>query len=273
VAAPTDLTDAAWAASPARAVARRFGGAARSLGLAVAVAVAVLALWEWTVVHFAVSEIILPAPSRVALVFADRLPLLTEHSIPSGIQAFCGFAIACALGIVLAVAVTFSETLKEAVYPYLIAFQVIPKVALAPLFTVALGIGFVSRLAFVVFITFFPIVVALATGLTNTNPDVVRMCRGLTATRAQIFRHVRFPFALHHLFAGMKIGATMAIIGIVVAEFITSEKGLGFVILNAASRLDTALVLAAIVALCVIGFALYGLVVVAEVAARRWYGG
>lgn len=224
------------------------------------------------VARFAVSEIVLPPPSLIAAVFLDRLPLLLRHALPTAIQAFGGFAIACALGVALATAVSFSERLKEAVYPYLIAFQVIPKVALAPLFTVALGIGFLSRLAFVVFIAFFPIVVALATGLANTNPDVIRMCRALTATRAQVFRHVRLPYALHHLFAGMKIGATMAIIGVVVAEFITSEEGLGFVILNAASRLETALIFAAIAALCVIGFAIYGLVVLAETAASRRYG-
>ena len=128
------------------------------------------------------------------------------------------------------------------------------------------GIGFKSRLAFATFICFFPVVIALATGLREASPDLVRMSRAFGASKAQIFAHVRLPFSLPYLFSGLKIAATLSMIGVVIGEFITADRGLGYLILYAASRSNTPLVLAAIAVLCAIGLAIYG----AVVAAERW---
>lgn len=239
----------------------------RSALLPVGVALLALAAWELLVRVFQVPEVLLPPPSRVLQVYAGPgAAAIAENALPTGVQAVSGFAFAALLGVAVAIAITYSNALKEALHPYLVAFQVIPKLALAPLFVLWFGIGFASRFAFATFICFFPIVIALAAGLRDTHPDVMRMCRAAGASRAQILWQVRLPFALPYLFAGLKIAATLSIIGVVIGEFITADRGLGYLILYAASRSDTPLVMAAIVLLCVIGLALFGAVVLAE----RW---
>ena len=156
--------------------------------------------------------------------------------------------------------------------PNLVFFQLIPKVALAPLFVIWLGIGIESRLTFTIFITFFPIAISTAVGLASIDPIYVRFCRGLTATDWQTFKHIRVPFALPAIFAGLKIGVTMAFIGVIVAEFITSQSGLGYLILFAMARTETAVVLGSIAFLCVIGIGVYGAVALLEVMIHRVWG-
>jgi NitT/TauT family transport system permease protein len=243
------------------------------MGDAAKVALLALGAWELVVRMLDVPHVLLPPPSRVLAVYAgpERITLL-ENAVPTGVQAVSGFAFAAALGVLTAVAITYWQALKEALHPYLVAFQVIPKIALAPLFVLWFGIGFASRFAFATFICFFPIVIALAVGLRDTHPDIVRMCRAAGASRAQILWQVRLPFALPYLFAGLKIAATMSIIGVVIGEFITADRGLGYLILFAASRSDTPLVVAAIVLLCAIGLVLFGVVVLLERAVARRQG-
>lgn len=233
--------------------------------LAIGVALVALGAWEALVRTLEVPQVLLPPPSRVLAVYAgpDGSRLL-ENALPTGVQAVSGFAFATLLGVLLAIAITYSQALKEAVHPYLVGFQVIPKIALAPLFVLWFGIGFASRFAFATFICFFPIVIALAAGLRDTHPDVIRMCRAVGASPAQILWQVRMPFAMPYLFAGLKIAATMSIIGVVIGEFITADRGLGYLILYAASRSDTPLVMAAIGLLCAIGLGLFGTVVLLE---------
>jgi NitT/TauT family transport system permease protein len=239
--------------------------------LALGVAVLGLLAWELLVRLLKIPEVLLPPPSRVLQVYTGaQRHLLLEHAGPTGLQTIAGFACATVLGVLVALAITYSQALKEAIHPYLVAFQVIPKIALAPIFVLWFGIGFMSRFAFATFMCFFPIVIALAAGLRDTHPDVLRMCRSVGATKAQTLWLVRLPFALPYLFAGLKIAATMSVIGVVIGEFITADRGLGFLILNAASRSDTPLVMAAIVLLCAIGLLMFGAVAWAEqVAARR----
>jgi NitT/TauT family transport system permease protein len=141
------------------------------------------------------------------------------------------FAVASVLGVRLAVALTFSAWVREALYPSIIMFQLIPKIALAPLFIVWLGVGKTTSVAVAVFIAFFPIVVSTATGLVSAKPEVLRLCESLTASGWQAFCMVRFPYALPYVFAGMKVGVTMAMIGVVVGEFITAQHGLGYIIM------------------------------------------
>lgn len=233
----------------------------------ITVALLALVCWEVLVRTLQIPEVLLPAPSAVLAVFGGaQVHLLLENALPTGMQAVSGFLCAALLGVTIAIAIAYSQALKEAVYPYLIAFQVIPKIAFAPIFVLWFGIGFKSRFAFSTFICFFPIVIALATGLRETSPDLVRMSRAFGASKAQIFLHVRFPFSLPYLFSGLKIAATLSMIGVIIGEFITADRGLGYLILYAASRSNTPLVLAAIVILCAIGIAIYGSVAATE----RW---
>jgi len=229
--------------------------------------------WESLCRVARISPALLPPPSAVWMVLSENYGILFEHAWPTTIESVVSFGLATLLGIALAVAITFSAWVREALYPNIVMFQLIPKIALAPLFIVWLGVGSRSCVVVAIFIAFFPIVVSTATGLVSAKPEVLQLCRSLTASEWQMFRLARFPYAMPFVFAGMKVGVTMAMIGVVVGEFITAQAGLGYIIMFASSAGETATVLAAIVLLCAIGLALFGLVALGEMAVRRWYGG
>jgi NitT/TauT family transport system permease protein len=190
--------------------------------------------------------------------------MLMYHSFYTGIEAVAGFCLALVLGLGLALAVSYYDWLREMIYPYLIGFQVIPKLALAPLFVLWFGIGLNSRVAFASFICFFPIVIAGIAGLCSVSPPIIQMCRSVGASEVQILYQIRLPLAVRHIFAGMKIAATMSIIGVVIAEFISSDRGLGYLILFASSNADTPIVVTSIFLLCAIGLLIYGSVAALE---------
>lgn len=248
----------------------RFG---RLVGLPVGFAVFSVIAWEILCRVTHISPELLPAPSSVWDVLIDNPGILVQQALPTTIEIIVSFAIASGVGVLLAIAITFSAAIREAIYPNIVMFQVIPKIALAPLFIVWLGVGGKSIITVGVFIAFFPMVVSTATGLVSAKPDILQLCRSLTASEWQRFVLVRFPYAMPYIFAGMKVGVTMAMIGVIVGEFVTAQAGLGYIIMFASSAGETATVLAAVVVLCGIGLSLYGLVGLGEFAVRRWYGG
>jgi NitT/TauT family transport system permease protein len=243
-----------------------------SIVLPVGFACAVLVLWEVFVRWAKVPEAILPAPSLVWAQVSDHYALILKHAVPTTLETLLAFGISIPLGVLLAAVMTWSPAINKAIYPNVILFQLIPKIALAPLFIVWLGIGLPSRVTFSIFISFFPILVATAAGLQSVPRDMLRLCRSVGASDWQVLLSVRFPTALPYLFSGMKVAVTLAIIGIVVGEFIASQRGLGYLILFASSRQQTDLSMACILVLCVVGLALYGLVVLSERAFNRWFG-
>lgn len=245
---------------------------ALQLGLPILFAAAVLLLWEFLCRAYAVPEVILPTPSAIYARIISAWPFLVQHAVPTGAEAAIGFLLATVLGIALAVLLSYSRWAYAALYPNVIFFQLIPKIALAPLFIVWLGIGSPSRLAFSMFIAFFPVVIATLTGLNATPPDMLRLCKALTARSWQVFLSVRFPYALPHIFSGLKIAVTFAIIGVIVGEFITAQAGLGYLILFASSQAETSLIMASIAMLCVVGLVLYGAVAGLERLILRKYG-
>jgi len=186
-------------------------------------------------------------------------------------DTLAGFVLAALFGVALASLLSFSRLLRDAIYPLIVVIQLVPKIAWTPLFIVWVGIGWQSRLTIAAFIGFFPIFIAMMAGLESTDRSLVRLCRGLTASPWRTFWLVRLPASMPYLFAGLKIAITLAVIGVIVAEFISSE-GLGFLILKSAALLRTDLILAAITVLCVIGLACYGAVHAGELAVRRWQG-
>jgi NitT/TauT family transport system permease protein len=232
----------------------------------------VLLAWEYGVRLAHVSPMIIAPPSAVWDVLKTNPGILFQQSLPTIASALVGFGLAAALGIVLGVVLVLSSSVRKALYPYVLVLQLIPKVALAPLFIVWLGVGPTSRLSFAVFMSFFPVVISTMTGLMSADRNAVRLATSLTASPWQIFRSVRIPYALPHLFAGLKISATMAMIGVIVGEFVTAQEGLGYLVMFATSAGETALVFAAITLLCVIGLALYGGVVLMEAIVQRWLG-
>jgi NitT/TauT family transport system permease protein len=171
----------------------------------------------------------------------------------------------------LASCFTFSTTLRDAVYPNLVLLQLIPKIALAPLFVVWLGVGAPARVAFAVFLSFFPVALSTATGLAAADGLALEFCRSLGASPWQVFVLVRVPYALSHFFSGLKIATTLVFIGIVVGEFISSNAGLGHYVLLAGASGATTRIFAGLLALSLCGLAFYGVVVAAERAVQRWW--
>ena len=231
-----------------------------------------LMAWEILVTRSGIAESILPPPSAVLSKLFNFLGLILTHSIPTTLETLVAFGISIPLGILLAAIMVYSQLLNQALYANLVLFQLIPKIALAPLFIVWLGIGAEARVAFSIFICFFPILISTVTGLQAVDRDMLRLCQSVRASDWQILIHVRFPYSFPFIFAGMKVAVTLAIIGVVVGEFIASTEGLGYLILFASSRQQTDLGLAAITVLCIVGLLFYGLVVVGEIVTEKFYG-
>lgn len=233
---------------------------------------AALLAWEGAVRLFHVSPRLLPPASEVAAAVAEHLGLLVEHAVPTAVETFVGFGLATLVGFVLGVMLFGSRLAQAAAMPWILVAQIKPKIALAPLFVVWLGVGAPCRLAFAVFIAFFPVLIATVAGLAATDRGALALCRGLGAARWQTMLLVRLPFAVPHLVAGWKTAATLALLGIVIGEFVTAQRGLGYLVLLAGNIDETALMLAAIAWLLGVGAMLYGAVLLLEAGFARWYG-
>ena len=240
--------------------------------LPVAAAIVFLLVWQFAVTAFNVSDVILPPPSEIAAEFAINSRIMLRHLVPTAFETVLAFSLAVPLGVLLATVLTISKFARQTLYPNIILFQIIPKIAVAPLFIIWLGIGTPSRVTFAVFISFFPVLISTVTGLRSVGPELIKLCQSVGASRWKVLWKVGFPTALPFIFNGMKITITMSVIGIVVGEFIAAQRGLGFLILFASSHEQTDLCLAAIAVLCALGLALYGLVAGAEILMRRTFG-
>jgi NitT/TauT family transport system permease protein len=246
--------------------------ALRPIVLPIGTAFAVLLVWQFCCDFYNIPPLTLPAPVAIYHTLIRNFPLLMEHATQTASEVAVGFVMSVVLGVLIGMGLAYSRLFREAIYPNLVFFQLTPKVALAPLFIMWFGLGSESRLAFAVFMSFFPMVLSTASGLSNVDPNAIRLCEALTASRLQTFVAVRFPFALPNIFTGMKIAVTMSMIGVVVGEFVTSQAGLGYLILFAASRAESPIIFAAIAVLCTIGLLFFGVVALGEKIIFRWYG-
>src|SRR5262249_40407935 len=217
----------------------------------------ILIAWEAYVRVSGILPVILPAPSAIAAYMWTQRQLILEHLWPTLYQCVLGFALASVGGVIIAVAITQFTTIRRGFYPLVVGIALIPKISVAPLFTLWFGAGSVARVSLVFFIAFFPMVVSPATGLMSVNPGLLRMARAFGASRAQIFWTLRVPSAMPYLFDGMKVAMSLAVIGIIVAEFVTADQGLGYLIIFATGLLDTTMMLSAVILLSIIGLALY----------------
>lgn len=216
-----------------------------------------LGIWEAAVRITDFDPIKLPAPSVVGTTVYELFPLLFAQTGPTFWAAMGGIVASAIIGIVLGTLVSYSKVVMETIYPTVIFFQLIPKVALAPVFLLWFGKDIHTTIIFSVFIAFFPILVATISGLAATDRNFERMGQSLMATRLQVFMRIKFPFALPFIFSGLRIGVTFGIIGVILGEFMSAERGLGYVIMFAASNFETALLLAAILLLLFVGIALF----------------
>jgi NitT/TauT family transport system permease protein len=229
-----------------------------------------LVLWQVIVIVLKVPQAILPTPLVIIETMAKHWELLMIHSWPTLSECLMGFGLAVVVGMGLGISLAFFPKFHNSVYPLIVAFQVVPKVALAPLFIVWFGLGTLSRVLLAFVIAFFPMVVNTYAGILSTDPLMVRMAHSFSANRWTVFCKIEFPNALPYIFSGLKIGITFAVIGIIVAEFVTAQKGLGYLIVFAEGNIDTPLLMAAITVLSIIGVALYAAIVALEKLVVTW---
>lgn len=225
---------------------------------------ATILAWEAIVRLFNVPVYILPRPSAIFHTAIVQHEYLFKHAVSTSWAICLGFVWAFAVGVPLATIMTFSAPLRRVIYPLLIVAQVLPKVALAPLFIVWFGFGMIPKVVMTFLIALFPIVIDTLAGLSTVRPESLMLLRSMGASRSQSFWKVRLPTALPHIFSGLKIAMTFAVVGAIVAEFVASDAGLGYVLVDARANLDMVMVFAAIIWLIVLGFLFYYIVEFAE---------
>jgi NitT/TauT family transport system permease protein len=227
-----------------------------------------IVIWEAASRIFEIPSFLLPAPSAIVVAaFGIPLTVWLGHIWATLRVALMGYALAVAVSIPLAVALTNSRLLSRTLYPILIIIQSTPIVAIAPIIVVTLGASDMPRVVITFLITFFPIVVTTSTGLLATPEELIELSRSLRAPRIREILHIRLPFAVPYIFSALKIATTLAVIGAVVAEFVAAERGLGFFILFSTSffKIPQAFAgLAVLVTLSLVLFRLCGL-------AQRWF--
>ncbi len=233
--------------------------------------VAFLLAWQLFVVLYNVPPYLLPSPTAIADTFIDQLPRLLTNGWVTVYEMLAGYAMAVGIAIPLAIAITSSKRFNEFVMPTMLFFQIVPKVAIAPLFLVWFGVGSTPKVLVAFLISFFPIVIDAAVGLRSMSPEMADLARSMGASRLQVFTRFRLPTSLPYLFSGLKVAATLAIAGTVVGEFVGADRGLGYLLLVTNSNMETSLMFATILALTIIGLVFYYVVEFLEALLIPWH--
>ena len=207
---------------------------------------AILIAWEFGTKLFRVPKFIVPPLSDVLRALwrgFNAGPFAKDgywfHSFITLSEVLLGFFIGSAIGLVLGVAIAQSDRLNALIRPYITAFQSVPKVAIAPIIIMWLGFGIISKVAIICMLTFFPVLITTIAGLRAVDQDRIDLLRSLSATRWQIFTKARFPSALPYIFAGLDMAAAFSVVGAIVGEFVGAQAGLGVLILQLDSQMDT----------------------------------
>lgn len=232
---------------------------------------AVFAAWWLVTAAGLVKPYLVPSPTVTLRTIAEKSSYVWQHSWVTTYETLLGFAIATALGVAAAVIMVYSTTVEKTLYPVLLFAQVIPKIAIAPLFIVWLGFGLAPKVVVAVLVAFFPVVISMVTGLKAVDPEMIELSATMGAGPLQTFAKIRFPASLPYLFAGLKVAVTLAVTGAVVGEFVGANEGLGYVILQANGNLDTPMLFAGLLVMSVIGIVLFVAVELAEKLLLPWH--
>lgn len=232
--------------------------------------VALLVVWEAVVDLDLVPNFLLPTPVQVVTALVEDAPLLASHSVTTLAEAAAGLAVGVALGFAFAVLMDRFETFYLAFEPLMTISQTIPTVAIAPLLVLWLGYGALPKVVLVVVSTFFPITVSLASGFRSVDPDVIDLMRTMNASRWQIFWYAKLPAAAGQFFSGLKISATYAIVGAVIAEWLGGNAGLGVYMTRVRKSFSYDRMFASIIIISVLSLALMKLVELVQRALMPW---
>ena len=232
--------------------------------------VTMLLVWHFGVVLLGVKEFILPTPlAAIQTLFQAkfRWPL---NFMATFYEVIGGFLVSALVGVILGIAIVWSDSLKRTILPFLVFLNSLPKIAVAPLFMIWFGYGILPNILIVFLISFFPVVINTATGLVAVEEDLLDLVRCLHATKWQKMRKVQLPNSLPYIFSGLKIAATTAVTGAIVGEFVASDKGLGSVIIASQTTLATPVIFGSLILITIIGMALFAFVGIMERILMPW---
>lgn len=229
-------------------------------GVPLAVFVVLMGSWEALIRVLEVPSFLVPPPSAIVLALWSGLSsgLYFSHGFVTASEAVIGFVAGSLLGLAIGTVIVVFPTMERIVYPYVVALQTVPKVAIAPLMVVWFGFGMISKVLVVALVSLFPVLVNVIAGLRAVDQDRLDLLGALSASRWQVFRYLRFPNALPFIFAGLNTAIVLSVIGAIVGEFVGANQGLGFLILQANYQLDIAGAFSLFVVLSIMGVTLHG---------------
>jgi NitT/TauT family transport system permease protein len=233
--------------------------------------VLLVAAWDLAIRVFHIPPYQVPAPKDVIVTLWHDWPELLAQAWPTTVATIWGFLLSATFGIPVAMMIVGSRTVESYVYPLLVFSQSIPKIAIAPLLVVWFGFGMMPKVLSAFLLGFFPVVVSAVQGFKSVEPDMLDLARAMEADRLQVFRMVRFPYALPSIFAGLKVSVTLAVVGAVVGEFVGSNSGIGFVLQRSIGTFELPTMFAALVILALIGVLLFWILDVIERLAIPWH--
>ncbi|MGC1466779.1 MAG: ABC transporter permease [Pseudolabrys sp.] len=226
--------------------------------LVVLFGVFIFAIWEIGCRSFHVSELLLPAPSRIigALIDGFRTGLFTAALQATLLEVFLGFVVAAVAAFLCGMVISQVRIVEVVLYPYIVALQTLPKVAIAPFILIWVGFGVESKVVIAAMVAFFPMLVNTIVGLKSTPPEKIELMRSLSASRTKIFWYIQLPEALPYIFAGLNIGIVMSVLGAIVGEFIGAKAGLGYLLLQMNYSMDVIGMFAVLLVLGLMGIIL-----------------
>ena len=229
-----------------------------------------LVLWEASVHLLGIPEFFLPPPTTVARAIYDYWPAIYRNSLVTLWSTMVGFALAVGFGLALGLVVGWSRSIYAGLYPLMIGFNAIPKVAVVPILVLWFGIGFIPAMLTAFLISFFPIMVNIATGLATLEPELEDVLRVLGAKRTDVLLKVGLPRSLPYFFASLKVAITLAFVGTTVSEMTASNEGIGYLLISAGSALRMPLAFAGLVVIAVMAMAMYELFAYVEKHTTGW---
>lgn len=227
-------------------------------------------LWEVGGLVFNIDTFILPRPTVVFAAMLKWQHAIWPNAWQTLVTTLIGFGLAIVTGLLLGLAIGYSKLVYTGLYPLLVGFNSVPKAALVPVLVIWFGIGTIPAVLTAFLISFFPIVVNVATGLATLEPELQDVLRSLGATRVEIFTKVGFPRSLPYFFGSLKVAATLAFVGAVISELGASNAGIGYLMVNASARFEVPLVFAGLIVVAAMGVALYVIFAVLERRFTAW---
>lgn len=231
---------------------------------------ATVVVWEGIVFAFQIPEFLFPAPSAIVESGIARWEIISMHALQTLYTTLVGFAIAVVFGLAVGMLVGSSPLMYRALYPMMIGFNSIPKVAFVPVLVVWFGIGTVPAILTAFLISFFPVLVNVATGLSTLEPELEDVLRSMGASKMDILRKVGLPRTMPYFFASLKVAITLAFVGSVISETVASNLGIGYLMLSASSSMDMSLMFAGLIVIGAMGVGMYELFALTEKRFTGW---